>query len=279
MKTKKPPMPSTAEWLKQHKSKPVVWDEHMKILPGTTLIQAKSYNAWTMSHMEMLGLAHLKPLYIKDDEQIKKHGLKVGDLTVCLSRMPVWEYSQRVIMGWPVGGKFWTKCGLSMPSRMRSMITFDAPTLIPVLWDTKEQKVWMSLTPMEVVTQRQGIARARGHVLMAGLGMGWLADRVLAKPGVTRVTIVDIRPDVVEVFGRPLQDKYGKDKCKLVTDDVWNYLNIKSQDQTLIPKLDQYTSHLFDIWASYSGASISAGFASVKKCAPKAWAWGSFANN
>ncbi len=68
---------------------------------------------------------------------------------------------------------------------------FDDDINVPVLsynrhgsWD-----VWMSLTPMELWTQRSGIQAATGEVVIGGLGMGWLLRQVAKKKSVTsRVT-------------------------------------------------------------------------------------------
>ncbi len=48
----------------------------------------------------------------------------------------------------------------------------------PPLFDTSDRvqlgAIWMSLTPMEMMTQRSGVQAARGTVVIGGLGLGWL---------------------------------------------------------------------------------------------------------
>jgi hypothetical protein len=56
---------------------------------------------------------------------------------------------------------------------------------------------WMSIVPMEVESQEIGIASARGHTAVLGLGMGWCAANVALRDDVERVTIVEHDPDIV----------------------------------------------------------------------------------
>jgi hypothetical protein len=57
--------------------------------------------------------------------------------------------------------------------------------------------VWMSLTPLEVESQAIGIAAARGHVVIMGLGMGWAAAECALDPDVEAVTVIERDPEVI----------------------------------------------------------------------------------
>jgi hypothetical protein len=59
---------------------------------------------------------------------------------------------------------------------------------------------WMSIVPMEVESQEIGIAAARGHTVVLGLGMGWCAANVALNPAVERVTVVERDPDVIALI-------------------------------------------------------------------------------
>ncbi|ATY32942.1 hypothetical protein [Sphingomonas psychrotolerans] len=59
---------------------------------------------------------------------------------------------------------------------------------------------WMSLVPMEIESQEIGIAAARGHTVVLGLGMGWCAANIALNPAVERVTVVERDPDVVALI-------------------------------------------------------------------------------
>lgn len=53
--------------------------------------------------------------------------------------------------------------GLELDRHGRDRAYFTGPVRVPALYDCM-QRVWMSMTPMEVLTQRPGLKRARGRV-------------------------------------------------------------------------------------------------------------------
>ena len=61
-----------------------------------------------------------------------------------------------------------------------------------------ETRAWMSMTPMEIESQELGCRHAAGHVVVMGLGMGWAAANAALNPAVTRVTVVEFDPEVIE---------------------------------------------------------------------------------
>ena len=65
-----------------------------------------------------------------------------------------------------------------------------------------QARTWMSMTPMEIESQELGCRHASGHVVVMGLGMGWAAANAALNPAVTRVTVVEHDPEVIEVVGR-----------------------------------------------------------------------------
>ena len=61
----------------------------------------------------------------------------------------------------------------------------------------KDGAVWMSLAPMEIESQAIAVAAASGHVVIMGLGMGWVAAECACRAEVTKVTVVERDPDVI----------------------------------------------------------------------------------
>jgi hypothetical protein len=61
-----------------------------------------------------------------------------------------------------------------------------------------ETRSWMSMTPVEIESQELGCRHALGHVVVMGLGMGWAAVNAALNPAVTRVTVVEFDPEVIE---------------------------------------------------------------------------------
>lgn len=66
----------------------------------------------------------------------------------------------------------------------------------------RDYRTWMSITPMEIESQEIGVRAATGHTVVMGMGMGWAAVNAALRPEVTRVTLVELDPDVIEVNNR-----------------------------------------------------------------------------
>lgn len=140
---------------------------------------------------------------------------------------------------------------------------FTDDVYIPLLMENtgSEWDVWMALTPSEIISQRLGIMKARGTVLVGGMGMGWFARRVLEKPEVTHVTVCDIDEGVLEYFGRYLVEGF-KDKVTLVHGDIY--------DQDAFA----FDSYLSDIWPYINDMPDDEKFQEISEEHPNAWGWG-----
>jgi hypothetical protein len=64
----------------------------------------------------------------------------------------------------------------------------------------KDDRVWMSLSPVEIESLAPHTTRMRGHVVIAGLGMGLALYNALLRPAVQRVTVVERDPEVIALF-------------------------------------------------------------------------------
>ncbi|HEY0011384.1 MAG TPA: hypothetical protein VGB79_00865 [Allosphingosinicella sp.] len=86
---------------------------------------------------------------------------------------------------------------------------------------------WMSIVPMEIESQEIGIAAARGHTVVLGLGMGWCAANVALRPEVERVTVVERDPEVaalVEALGVFAQlPREARDKIDVAAGDALDW--------------------------------------------------------
>lgn len=65
----------------------------------------------------------------------------------------------------------------------------------------REETVVMSNTPMEIRTNRAFIHRAKGKVLINGLGLGMVLSAILEKPEIESVTVVEASEDVIKLVG------------------------------------------------------------------------------
>ena len=106
----------------------------------------------------------------------------------------------------------------------------------------KNNEIWMSLNPNEIKTMEPYIAKARGHVLVLGLGMGYVAYMMANKKEVKDITIIEKDTNVINIFNNLLWPSFNnKDKIKIVNDDAINYLKRKQRDYDYI---------FADIWHS-----------------------------
>lgn len=66
--------------------------------------------------------------------------------------------------------------------------------------DGQTWETWMSLSPYEIETQELGCRYARGHTVVMGLGMGWIAANIALNPAVQSVTVIERDPEVIALF-------------------------------------------------------------------------------
>lgn len=101
---------------------------------------------------------------------------------------------------------------------------------------TVRGQLMMTDTYMEKRTNRAFLDAARGDVLIAGLGLGMIVHPVLAKEGVTSVTVVEKYADVIDLIRPTLP---ASDKLTLVEADIFTWQPEKGRRWHCI---------YFDIW-------------------------------
>lgn len=87
---------------------------------------------------------------------------------------------------------------------------------------------WMSTSPMEMESQEIGVRLSHGHVLICGMGMGWCAVNCALRPEVTRVTVVELDPAILDLhreldLAAQLPDA-ARAKLHLVQGDAYEYV-------------------------------------------------------
>ena len=112
----------------------------------------------------------------------------------------------------------------------------------PYLALLKNNEIWMSLNPNEIKTMEPYIAKARGHVLVLGLGVGYVAYMMANKKEVKSVTVIEKDSNVINIFSNLLWPSFSsKEKIKIINDDALSYLKRKQRDFNYI---------FADIWHS-----------------------------
>ena len=77
----------------------------------------------------------------------------------------------------------------------------------------------MSNTNMEVDTHLKAISKAKGNVLVSGLGLGLYLTAVKDMEEVKSITVIEKSKDVIELIGK----YYKNDKIKIINDDIFKY--------------------------------------------------------
>jgi hypothetical protein len=160
----------------------------------------------------------------------------------------------------------------------RGHVSWTTDVAIPVLAaaEPKDNQVvdlnlytWMSLTPMEFITLREGISLATGDVMIGGLGLGWFLARVCAKESVGLVRIVELQQELIDWLRPAIELAYPAVLTKQVewlAGSAWDHIDCFGPE----------TRNLIDIWPDYGGAIANPMVQEVRRTrAPKYfWCWG-----
>lgn len=123
--------------------------------------------------------------------------------------------------------------------------------------------VWMSLTPSEMLSQRSGVAKANGKVVIGGLGLGWFMKKLSTKDTVTEIVVVEKSQELLDWYGYKLCEKYPKVK-EVICNDVYQEIGRHGDCE-----------YLLDIWPIYAGAINDPRLRAARKVVgERIWAWG-----
>ncbi len=152
-------------------------------------------------------------------------------------------------------------------------VVFDTDVIIPALYQARgpdepgtgywTETPWMSLTPAELMTLRPGTRMARGHTIIAGLGLGHQLIEVTRRLQVKRVTVVELDAELVDWI-MPRIKPHLRKPVKVLVGDAYELIPTLRADVALI-----------DIFPGYGD-----GFRRVEALArrspgiKKFWGWG-----
>ena len=89
---------------------------------------------------------------------------------------------------------------------------------------TEGNNIWMSLNPNEIETMKPYIEKAKGNVLVLGLGMGYVPFMMALKQEVKSITIIEKDPEIIGLFNSLIYPNFkNKEKIKIIEDDAINY--------------------------------------------------------
>ena len=106
---------------------------------------------------------------------------------------------------------------------------------------TEGNNVWMSLNPNEIETMKPYIEKAKGSVLVLGLGMGYVPFMMALKPEVKNITIVEKDADIISLFNALIYPNFkSEEKIKIIEDDAINF----------VKRQNKYDYIFADLWHS-----------------------------
>jgi len=152
-----------------------------------------------------------------------------------------WRYAIRNL---PAGS-----CLSVFQGSRQGRIVFDGDVLVPGIWrksyDGYGSNPVMSITPMEVWSLSPGVRAAKGHVVVAGLGLGWSLLAISRKRTVNRITLVERDADLLgEVYPR-IEPLLGKAEVEVLVDDAERLVPTMKADVAVVDIADDYGSNTF----------------------------------
>ena len=106
---------------------------------------------------------------------------------------------------------------------------------------SKNNNIWMCITPNEINTMKPHLDKAKGNVITFGLGLGYFAFMAVQKENVKKVTIVERDIEVINLFNQHLLPLFtNANKIEIIHDDAFNYIKKN--------RLINYDYAFFDLW-------------------------------
>ena len=132
--------------------------------------------------------------------------------------------------------------------KRRGDVMFDGDVIMPALFYKRHDKTdrwsdtpFMSMTPMELISLRNGTRFAKGHVVIAGLGLGHQLIEVAKRKSVKKITIVEQSEGLIEfVLPAIMQHVMPGRDIELVIGDAYKEVPRLTADVALIDIFECY---------------------------------------
>jgi hypothetical protein len=164
----------------------------------------------------------------------------------------------------------------------RGRVWFTGPVVFPALTEMVggSERIWMSITPNEIFTCRDGVKYAareakksdlprhprKQKVVIAGLGLGWILEKVAALKDVKEIVVIEQSKGLLDWYGAEMCARIPKVK-ELICDDYWK----------VAANYPDYF-HIIDIWPilgeAYEDEHLNEAPFSSYRGDLDFWAWG-----
>ncbi len=108
-------------------------------------------------------------------------------------------------------------------------------------------ELMMTDTPMEQRTNYELIRRAKGEVLIAGLGVGMVLEPLLANPKVTSILVIEKFKDVIDLVAPAFKEAMDEERLHIINEDIFKF---RPQDEWA------WDTIYFDIWPTVCGDNL-----------------------
>ncbi len=107
---------------------------------------------------------------------------------------------------------------------------------------TEGSNIWMSLNPNEIETMKPYINKAKGNVLVLGLGMGYVPFMLSLKNCVKSITIIEKDQEIINLFNELIYPSFAnKEKIKIIKGDAIEFARKSQKEGT-------YDYTFADLW-------------------------------
>lgn len=107
---------------------------------------------------------------------------------------------------------------------------------------SKDNVIWMSITPNEILTMAPSIERSYGKIITFGLGLGYYPFMCSLKDNVESVTIIEFDENIINLFKKHILPLFpNKEKINIIHADAFNYLKENNINEL-------YDFAFMDIW-------------------------------
>lgn len=112
----------------------------------------------------------------------------------------------------------------------------------------RNRTIVMSDTPAEIRDHSYFVHKAEGNVLVNGLGLGWIVEALLQKPGIKTIVVIEKSSDVIKLVKQHYYDKCPKNKYLIIVHaDAFDFKPQKGQ---------RFNAVWHDIWDNICGDNV-----------------------
>lgn len=83
----------------------------------------------------------------------------------------------------------------------------------------KDGEIVMSNTQLEITTHQEAIEKAKGNILVAGLGLGMFLTAIKDKKEINRIVVLEKSKEVIQMIGKYYKD----DKIEIINEDIFDF--------------------------------------------------------